>query len=300
MNNLDGIDFAEYLEFVGTQESQSLIKLSDAMDATWERIERGPAIFGETLPWAKTESLVRLRPHEVSLWAGVNGHGKSLVLSQVTAHLCLGSGVAVASLEMTAAAIAERFVRQVSATDQIRRTEMERILRATDGSYWIYDECDSVDKDRILGMSIYAMKELGCRHVVIDSLVKCGIKSDDYNAQKEFVDRLCWAAKTYGGHIHLVHHIRKGSSENDMPGKFDVKGAGELTDLVDNVFVHWRNKTKEEKARNQQPIDHEDPDARLIVCKQRHGEWEGGIKLWFDPVSHQFLERSRSIAERMF
>ena len=128
MNNLDGIDFAEYLEFVGTQESQSLIKLSDAMDATWERIERGPAIFGETLPWAKTESLVRLRPHEVSLWAGVNGHGKSLVLSQVTAHLCLGSGVAVASLEMTAAAIAERFVRQVSASTQCSP------LRADDAS----------------------------------------------------------------------------------------------------------------------------------------------------------------------
>jgi twinkle protein len=299
MNRIEGVDLVEYLEFIGTQESQSLIALSDVSDATWERIEKGVKLFGDTLPWAKTHDLFRMRPHEVTLWAGINGHGKSLILSQVTAHLCMGSSVAVASLEMTAPAIAQRLVRQISATDQITRSEVERIMRTTDGSYWIYDECDTVERERILGMCIYAMKELKCGHVVIDSLVKCGLANDDYNGQKDFVDRLCWAAKTYGGHIHLVHHIRKTGSEKDMPGKFDVRGAGELTDLVDNVVIHWRNKAKEEKTAEGN-VNHEDPDAVMLICKQRHGEWEGAVDLWFDPISHQFLERSRSTAERIF
>jgi twinkle protein len=269
------------------------------IDETWERIEKGATIYGDTLPWPKTHDLFRLLPHEVTIWAGINGHGKSLLLSQITAHLCISGGVAVASLEMTPAAIAQRLVRQVAATDQLTRSEVERVMRMTDDSYWIYDEHDSVERERILGMCIYAMKELNCAHVVVDSLVKCGIANDDYNGQKEFVDRLCWAAKTYAGHIHLVHHIRKSGSEKDIPGKFDVRGAGELTDLVDNVVIHWRNKAKEEKTA-EGIIDHEDPDAVMLICKQRHGEWEGAVDLWLDPVSHQFLERSRSTATRMF
>ena len=38
---------------------------------------------GAYLPWAKTRNNIRLRSHEVSIWAGVNGHGKSLLLNQV-------------------------------------------------------------------------------------------------------------------------------------------------------------------------------------------------------------------------
>ena len=300
MNKIEGVDLNEYLEFVGAQESQSLIPLADVIEETWERIAKGPKLFGDTLPWPKTADKFRLRPNEVTLWAGINGHGKSLILSQITAHLCMGAGIAVASLEMTPAAIAQRFVRQVAGKADVVKADVERILKATDGSYWVYDECDSVDRDRILGMAIYAMKELNCKHVVIDSLVKCGLANDDYNGQKNFVDRLCWAAKTYGGHIHLVHHIRKSGSEKEMPGKFDVRGAGELTDLVDNVCIHWRNKDKEERRESGQCVDRNEPDASLIVCKQRHGEWEGAIDLWFDQGSTQFLEQPSSIVYRIF
>lgn len=300
MNKIEGVDLHEYLEFIGSQESQSLVPLADVVDETWERISKGPHVFGDALPWSKTEKLFRFRPNEVTLWAGINGHGKSLVLSQITAHLCMGAGIAVASLEMTPAAIAQRFVRQVAGKAEVERADVERILKATDGSYWVYDECDSVDRDRILGMSIYAMKELGCKHVVIDSLVKCGLANDDYNGQKNFVDRLCWAAKTYGGHIHLVHHIRKSGSEKEMPGKFDVRGAGELTDLVDNVCIFWRNKDKEERSEGGVCVDRTEPDAALVVCKQRHGEWEGAIDLWFDKASTQFLGQPHDQVYRIF
>ncbi len=300
MNRIEGVDLAEYLEEVGRLEGPSCIAMADVVDATWERLNAGPQLFGDCLPWAKTHGDFRLRPGEVTIWAGINGSGKSLLLSQVTAHLCTGANLIVASLEMRADAIAARFVRQVSAGNAGSRAEVERVLSATRGSYWLYDECDSVQPERILGMAIYATKELGCEHIFIDSLVKCGIKSDDYNGQKEFVDRLCWAAKTYGAHIHLVHHIRKGTSESDVPNKFDVKGAGEVTDLVDNVCLMWRNKAKEAAMKNGDYSKQAEEDAAVIVCKQRHGEWEGGIKLWFDPKSHQYLGSAHESAQVIF
>ena len=165
----------------------------------------------------------------------------------------------------------------------------------TDEKVWIYDETDTVESARILGASVYAATELGCKHIVIDSLVKCGLKTDDFNGQKELVDRLCWLAKTYDVHIHLVHHVRKRSSEQEKPDKFDIKGAGEITDLVDNVILIWRNK---EKMGNPALADQE--DARLMVRKQRHGEWEGDFLLWYDLPSRRFLEERHACPLPMF
>jgi twinkle protein len=127
--------------------------------------------------------------------------------------------------------------------------------------------------------------------------MKCGIGTDDYNKQKDFVDRLCWVAKSENIHIHLIHHVRKGGSERERPGKFDIKGAGEITDLVDNVFIQWRNKGKEEKVKMREAgqavdLDDDEADAILTVAKQRHGEWEGPLKLWFHAPSQQFIPKS--------
>ena len=146
-------------------------------------------------------------------------------------------------------------------------------------------------------MCIYAMTVLKIKHIVIDSLMKCGINGDDYNGQKTFVDRLCWAAKTYGGHIHLVHHMRKGRSESDAPDKFDVKGAGEITDMVDNLVIVHRNKEKERAIENGEHVHDGICDTTLIVAKQRHGEWEGKIKLWFHKESQRFASGSNLITE---
>ena len=75
--------------------------------------------------------------------------------------------------------------------------------------------------------------------------MKCVSGEDDYNAQKNFVDALCSVARDLNIHIHLVHHIRKLSSEAQLPDKTDVKGSGSITDQVDNLLMVWRNKAKE-------------------------------------------------------
>jgi twinkle protein len=136
----------------------------------------------------------------------------------------------------------------------------------------------------------YCAKELGITHVFIDNLMKCVAGEDDYNGQKAFVDELCAIARDNNIHIHLVHHIKKPDRDDALPSKYDFKGTGAITDQPDNVIAVWRNKTKERNRQAKKMVSDADPDAKLIVDKQRNGEgWEGHIGLWFDRHTNQFL-----------
>ena len=286
----------EFLEFVGKQESQYLMTKDYWRDDVKDFFAGNVVQLGDFLPWDKTSTIVRLRPGEVSIWAGINGHGKSMVSGQVALWLSRMTKVLIASLEMKPSSTLARMIRQASGGNQPPQAYIDKFFDWSKDNMWIYDQLDSVDTDRILGMLHYAAQKLGIKHVFIDSLMKCGIGTDDYNKQKDFVDRLCWVAKSENIHIHLIHHVRKGGSERERPGKFDIKGAGEITDLVDNVFIQWRNKGKEEKVKMREAgqsvdLDDDEADAILTVAKQRHGEWEGPLKLWFHAPSQQFIPK---------
>ena len=282
------IDFTKYIDFVGSQESQFFLAPSTLIEDVVDLINGGVDAGGYVLPWMKTHDNVSIRLGEISIWAGINGHGKSQILGQVLAWMLPYSRSLIASLEMKPAATMRRMVRQVSGCPKPTEWYVAQFLSWTDDRLWIYDQLDTVAPERILGMIAYAVKELGIEQIVIDSLMKCGIGNDDYRGQKEFVDKLAWLAKTLNCHIHLVHHMRKGHSENDLPDKFDVRGAGEIVDLVDNLFIVWRNKGKEADVQAGKEVEDYIPDAALVVGKQRHGEWEGKINLWFDKGSQQY------------
>jgi len=202
------------------------------------------------------------------------------------------SPVAIASMEMPPVSTVERMLCQVTGLEMPHIRQAKEFSAWTDDRLWIYDQQDSVPPDRILGMIRYAIHELDIRHIVIDSLMKCGIKPDDYGAQKEFVDRLCWSVKNTNAHIHLVLHMRKGRSESDIPSKFDVKGAGEISDLADNLFIIPRNKDKEEKIDAGELVPINVADQTLTVAKQRHGKWEGRFHFFFHKPSQQYLDVS--------
>lgn len=77
----------------------------------------------------------------------------------------------------------------------------------------------------------------------------------------------------------------------------DVRGAGGITDMVDNVITIWRNKPKEKKIENYKAKGEQVPesfyqesDCILYCSKQRHDDWEGSIRLWFDINSYQYTE----------
>lgn len=294
----DTIDFALYIR--ETEAKQKVRPAAEYVDELIASLFSGGKPAGSYLPWDKTHSLFMFRPGEVTLWAGINGHGKSLVTGQVALSLMGQSErVCVASFEMKPRKTLERMARQWSSmppSSEYDTAEMIETARDvyrqfgewTDKRLWLYDQQGTIDADTMLGVARYCAKELRIGHIFIDSLMKCVRGEDDYNGQKEFVDELCALARDCNVHIHLIHHIKKLSSEEQTPGKFDAKGSGSISDQVDNFMVVWRNKKKEKDAQARKPVAVDEPDQLLICDKQRNGEWEGRISLWYDRDSQQF------------
>jgi twinkle protein len=293
----DTIDLSNYLK-----PPDFAAKVKPASSWVEEVIEffgTPPYLRGCKLPWGKSVGRIALREGEVSLWPGMNYSGKSLITGQVALGLMRqGERVCIASLEMKPYKTMQRMTRQAAAGKEPSVDYMRAFHRWTDQRLWIFDHMGEVEAAKMLALTRYCADKLAIRHFFIDSLMKCVRGEDDYNGQKDFVAGLCSVALQSGMHIHLVHHTRKPADDSHQPSRFDSKGSGAITDQVDNVFTTWRNKPKEraiEKAEMERAQAPEavlaSPDTLLICDKQRHGEWDGKIGLYFDEASQAYRDR---------
>ncbi|MOA37333.1 hypothetical protein D3C78_1589130 [compost metagenome] len=78
----------------------------------------------------------------------------------------------------------------------------------------------------------------------------------------------------------MVAHPRKADSDGAAPGKVDVKGAGEITDLADNVFAVVRNP-------NPKP---DEATTILTILKNREHGLLGAVPLMVNPDSKRVYE----------
>jgi len=288
----DNIDFEKYLEsHEENKHGQHIRPMSDFIESAMDRLHDGVSITGVPMPWDKTTDKFRFRDSELTIWAGINGNGKSLVMGQCALWMAKDSPVCIASMEMPPTATVARILRQACGSDVPSRAYGKKLTQYLDKCFFIYNQVGTVSRDAILGAIHFAAKERGVKHFMIDSLVKCGLGTDDFNGQKNFVDQLANVAKEHKIHVHLVVHIRKGQSETDVPDKFDIKGAGEITDLADNVLIVSRNLRKEKLRRENKEFDEESPDSFIRVAKQRHGEWEGNFGFWWHEKSQQWISK---------
>jgi twinkle protein len=215
------------------------------------------------------------------------------VISQVMACvMAQGEKALIASMEMRPRLTLNRMARQCTKQREPGVRQIDEFNSWTEGRLWIYDHLGSVQWQKLLAVFRWAADKLGINHFVIDSLMRCGIREDDYSGQKDFVDALCTFKSDYNCAVHLVMHARKGQDEYSAPGKFDAKGTGTMTDLADNVVTVWRNKKKEAQAETGMLTEDmaKAPDAMLICDKQRNFDWEGRIGLWYHRDSMQFVE----------
>lgn len=261
-------------------------------DLNTEFLDQGQGNLHPRLPWARLESKVALRPGEVSLWFGFNGHGKSLLLGQTVLSLCAqGETACVASFEMKPHKTLARMCRQFIDAGQPSPSEVRGFVEWAKGKLWLYDQTSTVEAERVFAVIRYCVDQLKITHFVVDNLTKCVASDDDYAGQKALVDKLTALAQSLNIHIHLVHHARKDRDETRPPRKMDALGASAITNLVDNVFIVWRNKAKAE-AKDPNPND---PDAVLICDKQRHGTgWEGLLNLNYHQRSTQYIQSGNS------
>lgn len=310
--DFDDIDFAQY-----EHETEAKQKVKDA--ALWvqeliDRINNPVRVNRALMPWKKTHGLLQFRRGEVTVWGGANGHGKSLVTGQVALGLCAqGERVCIASFEMKPIKTLERMGRQwlgenpdspaFRGNPDFRKRLIdvyEQFRDWTNGRLFLYDQQGTVNARQVAAVARFCAKEKGITHFVVDNLMKCVADEDDYNGQKAFVDELTAIARDHQIHIHIVHHIKKPASEEHKPNKYDYKGSGSITDQVDNVVSVWRNKPKERAREAGKMVSETEPDCLLICDKQRNGDWEGQIGLWFHRDSQQFVSAADEVPLQLY
>jgi len=289
----DNTDFAAYL--AETEPQVKVMPAKSWQDGLLASLKTDGHMMGAKLPWAKTHSDIAFRGGEVTLWQGINGHGKSQMLGQVILGFAAqGEKSCIASFEMRPVATLRRLLRQVAQNVEAAARTGHTQVQLIAGAIGAIDALAAVIR--------YCSEKLRIQHIVVDSLMKCVRGTDDYNGQKDFVDLLTSLARDYNIHIHLVHHAKKQQDENSPPGKFSASGSHAITDLVDQVLTVWRNKRKEREIeqalREGRNVDDKTAiasDALLICDKNRHGEWEGSISLWYHAASLQYTTDSRCL-----
>ena len=142
----DDIDF---LKFLGLREQQYIEPTKTFADEIKERFSTGFEVKGEKLPWKKSHEKVGLRQGEVSIWAGINGHGKSLILGQVLLWLPRDIKCLIASLEMKPAATLERMCRQSLGGGVPTDQYIDEFIGKTDNIF-IYDQADTVEPEQMV------------------------------------------------------------------------------------------------------------------------------------------------------
>lgn len=294
---LQGMSTAEIIGLVSkarTIDPSELRNASEYLDEVIAAFNPTEDDIGFATPWDKCKTL-RFRRGEVTVIAGVNGHGKSEAAGHFTVDaISQGEKACVASMEFKPHKWISRLVRQACGVSQPTNPFIETAMNWLAGGLWVFDVATTAKTDLLLEVFAYARKRYGITLFVIDNLSKLNIDLDDYNRQREFIDELTDFAKQHDVHVFLVAHMKKGEDDARPGGKFDVKGSGAITDLVDNVLVWWRNRVKEEKIRKGADgleLDELDkqPDAVCRCEKQRNGDDEPRINLWWHPGSHQFL-----------
>lgn len=294
----DTVDFAAYM--TETDAKASVRRASaflEELEAEFAAAD-GPKLAH--MFSTKLRDCIEFRPSEVTAWCGYNGHRKSMFTGQVALDLCVQQErVLMVSLEMTPQKTLARMCRQAAGT--ARPYGMARAFSGwTDGRLWLLDHLGRLMPEKTVAVCRYFANELKGTHVFIDSMMKVCQSEESFDEQKQLVSDLCDVAKETKLHIHLVAHCRKPSQdETRPPTKYDLRGSASISDQCHNVLTIWSNKVKAialQKNPHDEPAKM-DPDFIVGVEKQRNGEYEGKVGLWFHKPSMRFMDDRVSLVQ---
>lgn len=295
----DGISQEEMqacLAAASGMDPAGLRKPSDFVDkVTWLFWPAPGDPIGYELPYDKLAGRLAFRSGEITLWSGASGHGKSQILSDSVAHwIKQGSRICIASLEMSGAQQMRRLAKQVGGVDRPTAQFIRRILEWLDQGLLVYELVGKSGIPGLLEVFDYARAKYGCDQFIIDSLMRLGIAQDDYTGQEKAVYQLVDWAIAQNVHLHLVAHSRKGDKDRGgAPETEDIKGAMEIGANAFNILTVWRNKALEDKIKqaksdDEREILNEKPTVILNVAKQRNGDFDGKVGLWFDQETYRY------------
>lgn len=265
---------------------------------------------GYSTPYGKLGEKLLFRPAEITLWSGSSGAGKSQVLSDcMVAWISQGSRICLSSLEMRPQQTLKRMCKQVVGIDRPTDKAIRLALSWLDQGLLLYEKVGKAGIDGLLDIFAFARAKYGCDQFVIDSMMRLGIEGDDYSGQEKALFRIVDWTLTNNVHTHLVAHSRKGDKDRGVPETEDIKGAMEVGANSFNIITVWRNRKHEEDIRAAQEQKDDDklndliekPGVILNVAKQRNGDFEGRIGLWFDQQTYRYhSSHDRTIWDRQY
>lgn len=239
---------------------------------------RPPLSDGLTLPWAGANEYVRFMPGKVTIWSGPTFSGKTAFLRQLMLHALLNRHrVLFVSLEERPDDVWREFMCTACLTRSPTKAQREWCLDVWEDQLFVFDSTEMIEPTLLMGVIRFATERFGLTHVVIDSLMRLDIRTDDYDGQREMGNMLGRLARVSDAHIHLVAHPRKTASSRTSMDLYDIRGAQDIVAQADLVVTLERK--------------HEDEhDAELTVWKQRGDvNWIGKLRLFYEKNSRQLM-----------
>jgi Replicative DNA helicase len=268
-----------------------LVQPSDFADEVSDLIEFPDKLKGISTGLLNLDELLGgWRNSELTVWSGRNSAGKSTMLNQMFLNLAAkGIKSCIASLEMRVPKYLRWAVLQATCKQYPPRQEVKETLDELSGKIYLINTIDAITPEELLDMFEYAARRYGVKHFLIDSLMKLSFPGkEELKEHKLFINQLTAFGNRFRCHIHLVAHPRKSSRDRDRPGKVDISGTGDITNLADNVLVMFRPDEDERKEGKRKGKDI--PDAILYVKKNKELGDEGSIRLRFDPITKRYYD----------
>lgn len=235
----------------------------------------------------------RWRAGEVTIITGHTKHGKSAWAGYELLKLArYGERSCVASFEMTAGETLGRMTRQLTGAQMPAVKTIHAANQWMADKLWVYDKMGSDRYKRVLEVFDYAWRRYNIKWFLIDSLMRCGLRKDDYSGQAILMDDLCeFVAQHPTASIWLIAHGRK-EDDNSPVGRTGIEGAHNLPSAAHNVLEVYRNKSKENavalsesgEAMSKKAQDAlNGPDAYVMVhCQRRNDGYTPRASLYYD------------------
>lgn len=181
---------------------------------------------------------IHIHPGTTTLLAGYNGTGKSTLALQVGHELAsVGIQTFVLSPEMPPMATAQILSRQAAAPGCPTVAHWQRAAKHVGDNFLISTIEGRLGPQECI-RDFDTAYAAGCRLVILDSLtcVRCG---PDLHNQADFADMLrAWARAHPDCYLLVVAHMRKPAGQfYSRVSRYDIRGAGEVSDLAGHVWL---------------------------------------------------------------
>lgn len=194
-----------------------------------------------------------LKKGHVSVWSGLRGSAKSTLLSEIGINARQdGNNVGFYSGELTPKNFARWMNLQAAGKGYVKPTQYDgyyytddatqlKIAKWMGNHLWLYNNDYGNDFVEIIGEFEKVIDEHKLDLLILDNLMAfniSGLSDNKWDAQTQFVLKLCGLAKDKSLHIAFVAHPRKSMGFLRFD---DISGSADLGNAVDDAFIVHRN-----------------------------------------------------------